>query len=1013
MSRLRAGTGQWVWVAMLALGLAGCGGGGGNGGGASNNSQPPANNPQPSITALAPTSATVGAAAQTLTINGTGFMSTSTVTYNGTAHTATFVSATQLTIPLTAADQATVGKYAVVVTNPAPGGGASSAFNFVVKAPAPAITGGSAPSQMAGAAAETLTLTGTGFQSGATVTFNGSARAVTFGSATSVTVALTAADLATAGTYAVVLTNPDGQVSNSINFTVNNPVPAITAVTPNAAFPCDTPETVTITGTNFNSSTTVALGQTSITPTAVTATQITFTLTRTELPAPGAYSVNVSNPAPGGGSATSAFTSSTPAGQTLSGTAAAGATLTVYAVTPAGATGAALCSTTVAGSGSFTLTLDAAQAGPIRISSSGGQLAYTGTSGATTYAETSAQTALFDSVAMPGQSNITVGLTSSLNDELAQGLLAGGKQASLTAAHAAATTLLDGYLGLSGNTAIELITAGSQDGANRLAFEQGALTEGLSVDSKSPGDIEAGLVADIYDGVWDGRSPTGGAITLGTTGTTMLATAGTSDVLDATINWINGPGKNVTPAANVAALVKGMANCSCTPAAVGFGQTNSGRETTLAFNGHQYLYVAEGSGGIVVLDVTDPTATTPPPAKVWSSITLSSTDGAQGLAGVLGNSDHPELFAFSDTQNPANVAMLNAATLATGTPGTDNPVEFQGGLSFANTGTVQTSGELTQITGAVWDGCAVGCRVLLTSIDGYTTFNPATDKVDETQLYANQDTNQQYAENFGVLVSPGIQVAGVTGLSPIIFAGNDGGIQMVDLAAKGSFYMDAATQGGTYFPNFPAGIGTNEFVDASALDSQWQVAAVAPEGGQYIGLMSLKGLTETPGVGGLGSFTPGTAGAVQIALGSGMSVEGVGVDSTNHMLLVMPSPAASNLAVGQIASPGAGWTGLSDWADYAVSTSAKASTFAIPQDPHGTLAVASLGAGNAKTRNETYGYLPDASGHGVLQIDMQGLIGLPRAGTAGDAAHTVAAASDPTTTTDSTTGGVIMSELTW
>ena len=55
---------------------------------------------------------------------GTGFISTSTVTYNGVAHTATFVSSTQLTIMLSASDQATAGSYPVVVTNPAPGGGA-------------------------------------------------------------------------------------------------------------------------------------------------------------------------------------------------------------------------------------------------------------------------------------------------------------------------------------------------------------------------------------------------------------------------------------------------------------------------------------------------------------------------------------------------------------------------------------------------------------------------------------------------------------------------------------------------------------------------------------------------------------------------------------------------------------------------------------------------------------------------------------------------------------------------
>jgi uncharacterized repeat protein (TIGR03803 family) len=89
-------------------------------------------NPVPTITALSPPSLAVGATPQLLTINGTGFLSSSTVSFNAIAHTATYVSASQLTISLTSADLTTVGIYPVVVTNPAPGGGASSPVNFTV-----------------------------------------------------------------------------------------------------------------------------------------------------------------------------------------------------------------------------------------------------------------------------------------------------------------------------------------------------------------------------------------------------------------------------------------------------------------------------------------------------------------------------------------------------------------------------------------------------------------------------------------------------------------------------------------------------------------------------------------------------------------------------------------------------------------------------------------------------------------------------------------------------------------
>jgi len=110
------------------------------GGGNSNSSPPPNSNPVPSITSLSPASATVGAPAQTLTIAGTNFLSSSTVTYNAVAHTATYVSSTQLTVPLSAADLATAGSFPVVVTNPAPGGGASNSVNLTVSAPKNVVT---------------------------------------------------------------------------------------------------------------------------------------------------------------------------------------------------------------------------------------------------------------------------------------------------------------------------------------------------------------------------------------------------------------------------------------------------------------------------------------------------------------------------------------------------------------------------------------------------------------------------------------------------------------------------------------------------------------------------------------------------------------------------------------------------------------------------------------------------------------------------------------------------------
>ena len=104
----------------------------GPGGGSSNTLDFTINNPVPSISSLSPSTLPAGSNAQTLTINGTGFVRDSSVTFNGAGKTATFVSANQIAIPLSTSDVSTAGSFSVVITNPGPGGGTSAAVNLQV-----------------------------------------------------------------------------------------------------------------------------------------------------------------------------------------------------------------------------------------------------------------------------------------------------------------------------------------------------------------------------------------------------------------------------------------------------------------------------------------------------------------------------------------------------------------------------------------------------------------------------------------------------------------------------------------------------------------------------------------------------------------------------------------------------------------------------------------------------------------------------------------------------------------
>jgi hypothetical protein len=92
----------------------------------------PPSNPVPGLTSLSPAFTSAGAAAFTLTVNGSGFISGSTVYWGSTALSTQFVSANQLTAQVQAAQIVSAGIATLTVETPAPGGGTSNTLQFEV-----------------------------------------------------------------------------------------------------------------------------------------------------------------------------------------------------------------------------------------------------------------------------------------------------------------------------------------------------------------------------------------------------------------------------------------------------------------------------------------------------------------------------------------------------------------------------------------------------------------------------------------------------------------------------------------------------------------------------------------------------------------------------------------------------------------------------------------------------------------------------------------------------------------
>jgi hypothetical protein len=118
----------------LAYGVAvesGCGG--------SSGPPPPLTNPVPAIASISPNTATQDGPAFPLTVNGSNFVSGSTVEWNGSSRPTTFSNSTQLTAQIPATDIIPSGPNAVTVFTPAPGGGTSNSLPFNVSCVIPSV----------------------------------------------------------------------------------------------------------------------------------------------------------------------------------------------------------------------------------------------------------------------------------------------------------------------------------------------------------------------------------------------------------------------------------------------------------------------------------------------------------------------------------------------------------------------------------------------------------------------------------------------------------------------------------------------------------------------------------------------------------------------------------------------------------------------------------------------------------------------------------------------------------
>ena len=217
----------------------------------------------PIVSSLSPNPMTGSATAQTLTINGSGFLAgakaTATSGNSSSVLATTLVSATQLQAAIPTGTAA--GTWTITVANTT--GPASNAASLsVVAPPAPPVVSSVTPNPLTGANAnQIVTINGSGF-------VNGTGLKVLMSYSGGATTTLTGAQIqfvnssqilaminvgSTARTWTVQVVNPNGTASNIYNLPVVAPPvpPAIASLSPNPINRASAAQTLTINGSGF------------------------------------------------------------------------------------------------------------------------------------------------------------------------------------------------------------------------------------------------------------------------------------------------------------------------------------------------------------------------------------------------------------------------------------------------------------------------------------------------------------------------------------------------------------------------------------------------------------------------------------------------------------------------------------------------------------------------------------------------------------------------------------------
>ncbi|MGE0130853.1 MAG: pre-peptidase C-terminal domain-containing protein [Blastocatellales bacterium] len=260
-------------------------------------------NPLPRVTTLSPSTVLAGGPDFVLVVNGTNFAPGAVARVNGQDRQTDLVSDMSLAVQIPASDIVAGVNLTINVVNPAPGGGMSNPVTLIVNNPGPRITSISPDFASAGSLEVTLVVNGSGFVPASVVRFAGLDLPTAFVTSSQLTATIPASLLTSGAAVSVVVANPapGGGTSNAVTFSVTNPTPVITGLSPNQFLAGGPQFALTVNGSGFVNGSIVRVGGQDRQTAFINATQLTATVLASDIATGGTLNITVINPAPGGG----------------------------------------------------------------------------------------------------------------------------------------------------------------------------------------------------------------------------------------------------------------------------------------------------------------------------------------------------------------------------------------------------------------------------------------------------------------------------------------------------------------------------------------------------------------------------------------------------------------------------------------------------------------------------------------------------------------------------------------